>query len=232
MSDHPAPGVRTLGLRLSQAYLVDLDDRLLLVDAGVPGNAARILAAVRDAGRTPADLGSIAVTHQHADHAGSVAAVARATGAEVLVHALDAPPLRDGLAPVTGTFVGPLGRLGSGFAPQARLEAAPIARELADGDRIGGPAGLRVIHTPGHTPGHVSLLLERDGGTLFVGDAASNLLGRLGRPIVAADWGAVARSAARIASLDFEVALFGHGPAIRGRAAARFRRLAERLATT
>lgn len=231
MTDHPAPGVRTLGLRLSQAYLVDLDDRLLLVDAGIPGNVARILAAVRAAGRAPADLGSIAVTHQHADHAGSVAAVSRATGAEVLVHALDAPPLRDGLAPVTGTLVGPLGRLGSGFAPRARLEAAPIARELVDGDRIGGPAGLRVVHTPGHTPGHVSLLLERDGGTLFVGDAASNLLGRLGRPIVAADWQAVARSAALIASLDFEVALFGHGPAIRGRAAARFRRLAERLAT-
>lgn len=234
MTDHPAPGVRTLGLRVSQAYLVDLDDRLLLVDAGVPGNAARILAAIRDAGRSPADLGSIAVTHQHADHAGSVAAVARATGAEVHVHALDAPPLRDGRAPVTGTLVGPLGRLGdlgSAFVPRAPLDAAPIARELADGDRIGGPAGLRVLHTPGHTPGHVSLLLERDGGTLFVGDAASNLLGRLGRPIVAADWAAVARSAALIASLDFEVALFGHGPAIRGGAVARFRRLAERLAT-
>ena len=87
-----------------------------------------------------------------------------------------------------------------------------------------------MIHTPGHTPGHVSLLLQRDGGVLFVGDAAANLLGRLGRPFVSTDPAAVAASAARLAALDFEIAVFGHGTAIRGGAALRFRRFVDRLA--
>lgn len=233
MSDTIGRAVVRLGLGIAQGYLVDLDDGLHLVDTGTPGNTGRILAAIRAAGRDPSDLRAIALTHQHADHAGSAAAVARETGADLLAHAEDAPVVRDGLVPVTGTtslsLLG-LENLTTRFIPTRPLEAAPITRELVDGDRIGGPRGLRVLHTPGHTPGHASYLLERDGGVLFAGDAAAHLFGRVRRPIVASDWAAVARSAALIASLDFDTAFFGHGAPIRGGALAAFRRYAERLA--
>lgn len=231
MTDRIADGVVRLGLGVAQAYLVTLADGTHLVDTGTPGNGGRILAALAAAAGDGAALRSIVLTHQHRDHAGSVAAVARATGAPVAVHVADAAPVRDGLVPAIGRMDGPLGGLLGRLTPSLPLEATPVARELGDGDRVGGDGGLRVVHTPGHTPGHVSLLLERDGGVLFVGDAAANLFGRLGRPFVATDREAVAASLARIAGLDFEVAVFGHGRAIRGGAAARFRRLAERHAT-
>lgn len=235
MSVSPGSGIVRLGLGVAQGYLVDLDDGLHLVDTGTPGNADRVLAAIRDGGRTPADLRGIVLTHQHADHAGSVAALARATGAPVHVHAADAATVRDGLVPAVGTSsleIPGLGGLMARFIPSRPLEAAPVTRELADGDRVGGPAGLRVIHTPGHTPGHASYLLERHGGTLFVGDAAAHLFGRVRRPVVATDWAAVARSAALLAALEFDTALFGHGAPIRGGALAAIRRYAERLART
>lgn len=230
MSESIAAGVVGLGLGVSQAYLVELDAGLVLVDTGVPGRAERILAGVAAAGRSPRDLGSIVLTHQHRDHAGSAAALVRATEARLLVHAADAATVRGGLVPATGTVVGRLGRALGRFAPALPIEAAAVEHELADGDRVGGPTGLRVVHTPGHTPGHISLLLERDGGILFAGDAAANLFGRLGRPFVATDWAAVATSVGRLATLEFETAVFGHGRVIRGAAAGRFRRLAERLA--
>lgn len=233
MADTIGTGIVRLGLGVAQGYLVDLDDGLHLLDAGTPGNTERILAAIRAARRAPADLRAIVLTHQHADHAGSAAAVARATGAPVLVHEADAPTVHRGLIPAVGTTslgLGPIGGLMNRFIPTDPLEAAPVERSLIDGDRVGGPAGLLVLHTPGHTPGHASYLLERDGGTLFVGDAAAHLFGRVRRPIVATDWAAVARSAALLASLEFSTAVFGHGAPIRGRALAAIRAYADRLA--
>jgi glyoxylase-like metal-dependent hydrolase (beta-lactamase superfamily II) len=94
-------------------------------------------------------------------------------------------------------------------------------------------SGARVVahtaDTPGHTAGHVSYLLDRAGGVLFAGDAASGGPGgRVGRSPgpVTDDREKAAASVARLAELDFDVAVFGHGPAVTGRAVDRFRKLA------
>ncbi len=230
MAEVVVPGIWRLGLGLSNAYLVEADDGLVVVDTGVAGRAGRILAAVAQAGRGPADVHDIVLTHQHIDHAGSLARLAAATGARVSVHALDAPEIRAGGVPRAGRMRGGLDVLLARVRPGRHLEAATVDHELVDGEVLQAAAGLRVVHTPGHTAGHVSLLWGQAGGVLFVGDAAANLFGRLGRPFVAEDWAMVPTSLARLAELEFETAVFGHGRVLRGRANVRFRRFVERLA--
>ncbi|MFQ6059337.1 MAG: MBL fold metallo-hydrolase [Anaerolineae bacterium] len=110
-------------------------------------------------------------------------------------------------------------------APPARID-----RELSDGDEIDCLEGMRVIHTPGHTPGSVSLYCPKRR-LLFAGDAAANTFG-LRPPIgwFTEDMAQAKESIRKLAALDFEVALFGHGRPIDREAALRFRRLVERLA--
>jgi glyoxylase-like metal-dependent hydrolase (beta-lactamase superfamily II) len=91
--------------------------------------------------------------------------------------------------------------------------------------------GFSAVHTPGHTAGHVSYLLDRAGGVLFVGDAAGG--GRHGKVrrsprMMTADMAAAEASVARLAGLEFQVAVFGHGRAITGGAVYRFREFAAR----
>ena len=83
-------------------------------------------------------------------------------------------------------------------------------------------AGLKAVHTPGHTAGHLALWLPRDGGVLFVGDAATNF-GRLSWGPIYEDVDQGRESLAKLAALDFQVAAFSHGRTIRARAGERFR---------
>ena len=98
----------------------------------------------------------------------------------------------------------------------------PIAVEhdVQDGEVL--PFGATALHTPGHTEGHIALLLPRDGGVLFTGDAATNLL-RLGVGPIYEDVDEGMRSLRRLAGLQFETALFSHGRPLSPRAAERFR---------
>ena len=78
------------------------------------------------------------------------------------------------------------------------------------------------VCTPGHTLGHLAMLLPRDGGVLFTGDAATNF-GRLGAGPIYEDVDEGMRSLRRLSELEFETALFSHGRPLKPRAAERFR---------
>jgi glyoxylase-like metal-dependent hydrolase (beta-lactamase superfamily II) len=89
--------------------------------------------------------------------------------------------------------------------------------------------GFTAFHTPGHTAGHASFLLDRAGGVLFAGDAArSKRTGRIqrGPKMVTEDSEAESASISRLADLKFDAAVFGHGRAISHDAARRFREFA------
>ena len=169
----------------------------------------------------------IVITHHHADHTGGLAELVERTGAQVMVHALDAPVVRGERpppGPSSGGLLKPLlGRMAAG-APAARVD-----RELADGDEIDALDGMRVVHTPGHTPGSICLYCPQRR-LLFTGDAAANIF-RLGPALgwFTEDAAQAKESIRKLAALDFEAAFFGHGRPIEKDAALRFRRFADKL---
>jgi glyoxylase-like metal-dependent hydrolase (beta-lactamase superfamily II) len=221
------------GLPYGNAYLL-ADEELVLIDTGRSRRASVFTRAVRNLGYRPFDVRHILITHHHTDHTGGLARLAETTEARIYVHPADAAITR-GEADVPGpaTTAGVAGKVGSfvqRFQPK-RLPHISIGHELQDDEELPLAGGLRVVHTPGHTAGHVSFLWEQHGGVLIVGDAAASMMGRV-NPSVGAfteDHGAMKRSVAKLAELSFEAAVFGHGAPIKRDAAARFRRLAASL---
>lgn len=211
------------------AYLIDGDEGVILVDTLLPRGEKRIAEALAGIGRSMSDLSAIVLTHSHTDHAGSAAAVKAASGASVYASEKDAPAIRGDekppLPPVANRlpFLKPLI---SRFP-----DPPPVAIEHLIGETVEGrlPADLRAIDTPGHTPGHLSFLLDRDGGLLIVGDAAVAKNGEIRRGYFNGAEPTVDASLHHIAELDFEVAVFGHSRPVRAGASAAFRRFASSL---
>lgn len=222
-----AGGVYQLGLGGVNVFFVEDDDGgLVLIDTGIEPGADRIGAGINALGRAPKELRGIVVTHLHGDHTGGLAAVKAHTGAEVWMQAADAAAVREGargraLEPgpgvVRSVIVRTIGRR------SARRTGDPVAIEhdVRDGEVLPF-AGMTAVGTPGHTAGHLALLLPRDGGVLFAGDAAINV-GRLGAGPVYEDVAEGRRSLEKLAAMHFDVALFSHGRPIRGGAGERFR---------
>lgn len=227
MPKRVASGIYQLGLGGVNVFFVEDDEGgLWLIDAGIEPGAERIGGGLRSLGRAPQELRGIVVTHLHGDHIGGLAAVKEHTGAEVWMQAEDAAAVREGvhgreLEPGPGLLrsmiVRTIGRASAGRTG----DPIAVEHEVDDGDVL-PISGMTAVRTPGHTRGHLALLLPRDGGVLFVGDAATNF-GRLGGGPVYEDVAEGERSLRRLAGLPFETALFSHGRPLSPRAAERFR---------
>lgn len=193
------------------------DGPVTLVDTGISLSAGRLRAALRYAGVHPEQVSRIVLTHAHADHAGSVAALVRDSHAPVAVHVDDAADVRRGVsAPFNrANRLGVLlTRVGA-----SRFARVPVAEELTDGQVLPIGDGLRVIHTPGHSPGHVSLL-HQGSGVLITGDSIFNMRGRMTWPfaLTCTDFPLLQETAARLADEEYDVAAFTHGPHVTDRA--------------
>ncbi len=218
-----ADGVLHIPLGMVNAYLVVADDGLVLVDTGLPRTHAKVEQALAEAQRSVGEIRVILVTHWHTDHIGGLAHLQAASGARVVAHALDAPVI-SGAQPEPATPIMRIGALVMGTSTKT-----PVDEVLT----VDGPfslPGFTAVHTPGHTRGHVSFLLDRAGGVLFTGDAAGSSRGRvrMAPRLVTADTTAAAASVSKLAALDFDVAVFGHGDPVTGRAVQRFRELVTR----
>ena len=149
---------------LVNAYLVAEDDGVTVIDTMIGGSAGRIAAAAEAIG---APIKRVLLTHAHADHIGSLDALAeRVPEAEVIISERDARFLAKDMSLDPGE---PEDKLRGGY-PGA--ETKPD-RTVNAGDRIGS---LEVIAAPGHTPGHIALLDTRDR-TVYCGDVFSTLGG-------------------------------------------------------
>ncbi|HEY1068608.1 MAG TPA: MBL fold metallo-hydrolase [Pirellulales bacterium] len=222
------PGVHQISLGAVNAYLLESPDGLTLIDAGFPNNEKAILKAVESLGRQASDVRHIFLTHCHIDHAGSAAALKRATGAEVLMHPTDAALVSRGeflrpLTPAPGFVNAIVGRLTVWLAPK-KMEPCVVDQELHDGQELSTVNGLRVVHVPGHCEGQVALLWPQSGGVLFAADSCASAFGLALSPAYE-DLEAGRRSLKKLASLEFEHACFGHGGPLRGGAAEKFRKL-------
>ena len=183
---------------------------MVLVDAGLPGDEAKVLRLMESLGRD--DLRLIFVTHAHLDHYGSAATLRDLTGAQIAVHRRDAEAMAGGETRL-GSARG-WGRLVGLFLPLleslARPPATPADLLLEDGDGL-HDFGLdgSVIHTPGHTMGSSCLLLE--DGTAFVGDLVTTTGGLHVQRAFAQEWSLIPESVRRLQSHRPMRLYSGHG---------------------
>jgi glyoxylase-like metal-dependent hydrolase (beta-lactamase superfamily II) len=196
---------------LNPTLILDDENGNTLVDAGLPGQEEAIASALHEAGIGVRDLGRIIFTHQDLDHVGSGAALVRQSGARVLAHAADAPYIEGELRPLKVTPEMLERRPQMREVPQ-RLEPVGVNELLEDGGRLDLVGGIRVIFTPGHTPGHLRLYMERSK-VLVAGDALTAEGGSLNGPNPSAtlDTGEAARSVRRLAELDVQTVVCYHG---------------------
>ncbi|QUQ66509.1 MBL fold metallo-hydrolase [Kutzneria sp. CA-103260] len=197
------------------AFLIEENDGYTLVDVGwasAPKVIEEFLGSLKDIRR-------VVITHAHPDHVKGLAELKERTGATVHIHADDAPWLQAGRVPTEGR-AGALGRVVDRL-PLAHWTSVTPDERVEDGDLIGN---LRVIHTPGHTPGHIALLHEPTRA-LLVGDLVFNRgdLG-IGPAAMAADPGRRPESLARLPQ-DVSAVGLAHGDPLIGSATARFRAL-------
>lgn len=213
-----------ISLGAVNAFVLE-DNGLTLVDTGLPGSTDKIFAALREAGKDPADIKNIILTHLHADHSGNAADIKRQTNARVYAHRTDAQLLEQGISgrPLTLT-PGLVNKLIYQFVIKGPITAvAPVAVEeqLSDGDVIPLLGGIQVVHTPGHSAGHVALLLPSEG-VLIAADLCSHVLG-LAYSTLYEDQALGRQGILKAAALSFDTAVFGHGRPLHGQANAQLR---------
>ena len=167
--------VSMLPLGMLNAFIVRNDGCAIVVDTGLPGSAEKALAQLR---RTPGlQVTAIVLTHGHIDHAGSATALRAILDVPVIAHELEVPYL-SGARPI----LRPTRGFGHVFKQTGLIERPfdHVPPDIA----VAGPEfdlsefgfkGARLLHTPGHTPGSLSMLLP-DGQTIAGDLAASGIL--------------------------------------------------------
>ncbi len=206
-----APGVHQLPAIGARVTAVAGSDGVLLIDSGTRGSLSMMDAGLKKIGYSLADVRLIVLTHVHPDHAGGLAALVQATSAPVAVHEAEAGFV-SGAEPIPSPYR--LGLVARATRPvMSRLYGPPVRVEhsLADGATLDWSEEIRVVHTPGHTAGSISLYLASQR-LVIVGDALQYRFRRLSGPAwaVTKDPAQANGSLARLVPLDFNTIAFSH----------------------
>jgi glyoxylase-like metal-dependent hydrolase (beta-lactamase superfamily II) len=216
---------RIKGIRGANCYLIITGAKMLVIDTGMPGNGNKIINYIKGLGKNPADINFVILTHADIDHIGSAAEMKKMVGVKLAIHAEDAPILsgKSGFKTVRG----PLGVLFKLMTPLMRFRAVEPDIILGDDFEIDG---FKVIYTPGHTKGSISLYLP--GKAIFVGDALRSDSSGNPRPpskSLSTDMSQAKASLIAISELEFDILLPGHGAPVIGKASSKLKELLAHL---
>lgn len=203
-----------LGFSLTDAhdcnvFLLHSRGEAVLIDAGCGLAGQQIVDHIRAAGVEPSSVSRVLLTHSHADHAAGAGELARLLGAEVVASAHTGDVVVRGDEVASGLASA---RVAGVYTEAVRFSEASAVRPIDDAPISVGDIKIRAISTPGHAAGHLCYLAELDGTTaLFSGD----LVFTRGRVAILAtpdtDVGELAASIRRVAALEPDALLPGHG---------------------
>lgn len=187
------------------AYLIDTGEEPVLLECGTPDGYEACVANIRKLGFDPAKIGKILGTHGHYDHVEAAALFARDFGTKLWLHEADREQVEMGDS-VRTTAAILYGR---------EFPAAKVDGLLSDGDVFSWPnATVRVIHTPGHTPGGVCFRVETDGVSILV---AGDTLWGGSCDKIGTDEKKWRESLDKLCAMHFDLMTFGHtGPILYG----------------
>lgn len=215
--------IHTIRSLIANIYLVQTAGGVILVDTGFSNAATAVMQTLDQLGHAPSDVRLIFLTHVHMDHAGSALELRSGTGAPIAMHRADLAKARAGKhnmptgRGLTGKFI-EYGFNGAHlkfryepFEPDILLEEGPLPS--------GFGLNARVIHTPGHTLGSVSL--DLGDGIMMIGDAMINQI-RVGLPLYGEDVALAYDSVRKLNALRPRILYSGHGAPFSGQDLARY----------
>lgn len=211
-------------------YSIPGSNDFVLIDAGMPKSAEEIIAVAESRFGENAKAKAIILTHGHFDHVGAIIELVEHWQVPVFAHALELPYLtgeQDYPEPDPSVDSGLVAKMSPMF-PNEAIDLGEFVQELPSDGTVPFMEGFKWIHTPGHTPGHVSLFRERDGA-LIAGDAFVTVKQESlykvftqekevnGPPkYLTPDWDDAFESVKKLAVLKPSLAVTGHGVPMSG----------------
>jgi glyoxylase-like metal-dependent hydrolase (beta-lactamase superfamily II) len=209
------PGVYLINMLASNCYLITDPDGLTLIDAGIPSSFSQIVDFIGSLGRSVQELKTILLSHADIDHVGAAPALKAESGARIYASQIAAQALAEGHSSrqIELGILTPIFRWLEHLNGAMQIEVDEL---LSAGQMLPILGGLKVLETPGHTPGHLSFYAEKHK-LLFAGDSVStNPDEILGNKVKLFNW----NQEQMLASVRFQAALqpkivcSGHGPVV------------------
>jgi glyoxylase-like metal-dependent hydrolase (beta-lactamase superfamily II) len=227
-----APGVWGRKDAFVNYYMIkdEISGAWALVDAGLRWSAGTIRNMAREIFGNTSRPAAIILTHGHFDHTGALITLAKEWDVPVYAHLLELPYLtgKSSYPPPDPTVGGGMMTALSFLYPKGPIDAMEYIHKLPEDNSIPGFPEWKYVHTPGHTPGHISLFREKDkvliAGDAFVTTKAESAIYALthmnhlsGPPrYFTSNWASAKVSVMKLAALDPEVIATGHGKPMRG----------------
>ena len=222
-----SPNIYQVALKIVNVFIVRIPAGLILIDTGPKGSKQLIFDAIKKIGHHPDDVKHIIVTHAHHDHSGSLADIVSEINALVYMHPHDAALVRKGVAyrfnlNIANHIIRIVTVNSIIRVPYINIKSVKQIIEVDDGDWIPDNGFLRVIYSPGHWQGQITLFYPGDKGAIIAADAAENQSGlRLPREYQNKD--ECLATIKKISCFDFNTAVFSHGDPISHRASEIFK---------